>query len=132
MMKTDGVVISLLDYSTDISLKGIPSSILKQSETRIIFENISKRFQNKEDSVITLNAGDENGIKGIHLPSSFDFSSIAAVPLFAKREIIGGLTVLFKRPHTLTAQEEELMAAIGHQIGNALGNFHSVPPSGKG
>ncbi len=132
MMKADGVIISLLEHSTDISLKGIPSSILKQSEARTIFENISKLFFSREDSLIILNAGDETGIKGVHLPSSFDFATIASVPLFSKREIIGGLTLLFKRPHPLTAQEEELMTAIGHQVGNALGNIQRVPPSYKG
>lgn len=131
MMKADGVILSLRGQSTDIALKGIPSSILKQSEARIIFENISNLFLSREDSVVTLNAGDENGTKGVHIPSSFEFSSIAAVPLFAKREIVGGLILLFKRPHPLTAQEEDLLTAIGHQVGNALGNIQRVPPSHK-
>ncbi|MFI5305623.1 MAG: GAF domain-containing protein, partial [Nitrospiria bacterium] len=127
MMKADGVIISLLNNSSGFFLKGIPSSILKQADAKIIFENILKLFLNKEDFFINLNAGEQNGSKEITIPGTFEFSTIASVPLFSKREVIGGLTLLFKRTHRLTAQEEELLTAIGHQLGNAIENIQKAP-----
>ncbi|MBI3595404.1 MAG: HAMP domain-containing protein [Nitrospirae bacterium] len=131
MMKADGVIISLMDSSADIFLKGIPSSLLKQPESKVFFEKIMHVFLNKKDFFICLNAGVENGSNEVAIPDSFDFSTTASVPLFSKKEVTGGLTLLFKRPHPLSGQEEELLTAIGHQVGNAIENVRKIPPVKK-
>jgi methyl-accepting chemotaxis protein len=131
MMKADGVMITLSNPPAngylEITLKGIPSSLLKQPESKLFFEKIMNLFLSKENLFICLNAGVENGANEVAIPDSFEFSTLASVPLFSKKEITGGLTLLFKRPHALTAQEEELLTAIGHQVGNAIENVKKSP-----
>lgn len=131
MMKADGVLITLLNNSGEPFFKSLPTSIIKPEQTKPLYGHILKALLQKEEPFIIEDTSDEKEIKDLGVPPNFEYVTIASVPLMTKRVVVGGLTLFFKKHHPLTAQEEELLVSIGHQIGNAIENVQRAPSSKK-
>ena len=131
MMKADGVLIALLTHSGEPFFKSLPTSIIKPEHAKPFYDHILKTLLQKKEPFIIENTSEEKEIKDFSVPPDFEYVTIASVPLMTKRVVVGGLTLFFKKLHPLTAQEEELLVSIGHQIGNAIENVQRAPSAKK-
>ncbi len=127
MMKADGVVLILTHGPSAPVFKSLPTLIVKHEETQNFYRVIMKNILRTGELFMIENTADEIEKKEIAVPSHFEYVSVVTVPLFAKKEIVGGLSLLFKRYHPITAQEEEILSAIGHQVGNAIDHVQPSP-----
>jgi signal transduction histidine kinase len=55
-------------------------------------------------------------------PKGEGFHTLAVVPLWARDEIVGTLGAVTRRPRAFTAEDLDLLTAIGHQLGTAVAN----------
>ncbi|MHB8483778.1 MAG: HAMP domain-containing protein [Nitrospiria bacterium] len=127
MLKADGVLIALFNHPPETFFKSLPTSIIKREETKPLYQYIMNTLREKPEPFIIENTSNDKEIKEVVLPQPFEYVTIASVPLLSKRAVVGGLTLFFKKPHPLTAQEEELLVSLGHQIGNAIENVRLSP-----
>ncbi|HXN07592.1 MAG TPA: cache domain-containing protein [Nitrospiria bacterium] len=122
MMKADGILISFNLPSGEAMMKSLPTSVFKNEEVKALQGRIFRVIFEKPEPFVLENLHGERQAGIFPIPAGFDFTSLAAVPLFSKRKVIGMMVLLFKKPHTISAQEEELLTSMGHQIGNAFEN----------
>jgi PAS domain S-box-containing protein len=125
VIKPDGGWIQLLDEVTGtLSLaahRGLSPEMIKGTETTEWGEGITGEAIQLGQAVVVTDACDGRCL-GSEVAERDGLQACAAVPIISKGKTLGALGICSRNTRQMSAQEMQLLAAIGHQIGTAIEN----------
>jgi K+-sensing histidine kinase KdpD len=119
MLKIDGGWIQLLDEDKG---GGPLSLVAHRGFSQEMAESLSSTLAQSGEPIVIDEVSEDPRLSTETDPELVEGHALAGVPIKAKEEMLGALGVFSHSPRHLSAQEVQLLTAIGHQIGVAVEN----------
>jgi GAF domain-containing protein len=123
-LRTKGCAISLVDRATD-KLETRAANGLSEGFVERFAEVVAREAREEViggASVAILDGRNDTRIRNPEVVEDEHISSILLVPLMSRGKIIGVLSLFTHKPYLFSADEKQLMAAIGEQCSLAIDN----------
>ncbi|HEY75336.1 MAG TPA: GAF domain-containing protein, partial [Thermoflexia bacterium] len=125
VMEADAGGVRLLDPATEelviVSCRGLSPEYIRQVDRLRVGEGIVGRVVQSGEPVVVEDMARDPRVETTAAALE-GFHTFAVVPLRTREEIVGTLGVVTRQRRAFTAEELDLLMAIGHQIGVAIEN----------